>query len=262
VTNSKAVGRPNGSEDAIGLLKRRFDGAVVLVVGGAGGIGSEVVRQAADLGARVVVASRNGAPLGAVGGAKMISARLDLTDPRSIAAFADWMRSEFPRLDVLVNTAGVTRQVVLRDLDKLDDDTIDLVFASNATGVLRLLRDLLSSLREAPDPCIVNVSSVAARTGVGSNVADVGAKAALDAMSVALAKALAPEIRVVSVTPSALETDFVTGRSRDFIDRTIIATPLGRLATTKEVANAVLCAAGILTMTTGSAIYVDGGRHL
>jgi 3-oxoacyl-[acyl-carrier protein] reductase len=125
-----------------------------------------------------------------------------------------------------------------------------------------VIRDLTPVLRAGVDPCVVNVSSVAARTGVGSNIAYVGAKAAMDAMTVSLAKALAPEIRLLSVAPSALETDFVQGRGRDFIDRTIAATPLGRLATPTEVANAILVAARLLTMTTGTTIYVDGGRHL
>ncbi len=64
------------------------------------------------------------------------------------------------------------------------------------------------------------------------------------------------------MAPSALETDFAKARSPDFIARTIAATPMGRLATPTEVANAILVGARLLTMTTGSTIYVDGGRHL
>jgi 3-oxoacyl-[acyl-carrier protein] reductase len=81
-------------------------------------------------------------------------------------------------------------------------------------------------------------------------------------MSIGLAKALAPDIRVVGVAPSALETDFVKGRGAEFLDATIAATPLRRLTTVTEVAAAVLCAARVLTATTGVTIAVDGGRHL
>lgn len=242
-----------------------FAHCLALVVGGAGGIGAAVTTRMADLGARVVVASRS-APwsddLALPASGRVVAQRLDITDPASILNFAAWITARSPGLDILVNSAGVTRSVPMRDLGALDDETIDLVLDSNASGPLRLIRALAPNLRRGRDPVIVNVSSVAARTGIGSNIAYVGAKAALDAMSVALAKALAPEIRVVNVAPSALETDFVKGRTRDFLDRTIALTPLGRLATPGEVANAILCAARLLTMTTGTTIFVDGGRHL
>ena len=250
---------------ALDLLATGFQGARVVIVGGLGGVGQAVAEQLRPLGARVVLASRRGgdpATVAAPAAGDSVSVALDITDPASIRRFADWTREAFGGLDLLVNTAGVTRSVALRAIEQLDDETIDTVMTSNATGVLRVIRDLTPALRAGTDPCVVTVSSVAARTGVGSNIAYVGAKAAMAAMTVSLAKALAPEIRFVSVAPSALETDFAKGRGRDFIERTIAATPLARLATPAEVASAVLVAARVLTMTTGATIYVDGGRHL
>lgn len=254
------------SDTLSALLSTGFEGAIAIVAGGAGGVGAAVVSQLTAHGARVVVASRSGDALDPARGApacgEAISAALDLTDPASIRAFADWAGAVLGRLDLLVNSAGVTRSVPLGRLDQLDDALIDLVMTSNATGVIRLIRDLQPLLDRGDRPCIVNISSVAARTGVGSNIAYVGAKAAMDAVTHALAKALAPRIRVVGIAPSALDTPFAKGRGQDFIDRTVAATPLGRLATTTEVANAVLCAARLLTATTGIVIAVDGGRHL
>jgi NAD(P)-dependent dehydrogenase (short-subunit alcohol dehydrogenase family) len=248
------------------LIERGFAGDTAIVLGGAGGVGVEVVAQLRDFGARVVVGSRRGAAPGADMGAPRPGEALwlgvDLTQPASLRRFADWAEGALGRLDLLVNAAGVTRSVPSRAIEALDDETIEAVMASNASGVLRAVRDLTPLLRRGRDPCFVNVGSVAARTGVGSNIAYVGAKAAMEAMGVALAKALAPEIRVVTVSPSALETDFAKGRGRDFLDRTIAATPLGRLATPTEVATAILCAARLLPMTTGATIFVDGGRHL
>lgn len=245
------------------LLSAGFEGAIAVVAGGAGGVGAAVVSQLTAHGARVVIASRSGDALdpgrSAPACGEAISAALDLTDPASIRAFADWAGAVLGHLDLLVNSAGVTRSV---PLGRLDDALIDLVMTSNATGVIRLIRDLQPLLDCGERPCIVNISSVAARTGVGSNIAYVGAKAAMDAVTHALAKALAPRIRVLGIAPSALDTPFAKGRGQDFIDRTVAATPLGRLATTTEVANAVLCAARLLTATTGIVIAVDGGRHL
>ncbi len=244
-----------------------FAGLRVLVVGGGGGIGAEVVAQAGDLGAQVVSASRSGPPPDLAvppppHGGVASSVAVDLEEPNSIRRLASWIEGAWGGLDILVNTAGLTWSVPLDALDRLDDGLIDRVMTTNATGILRVIRDLAPALRLGSSPCIVNVSSVAARTGVGSSIAYVGAKAAMDAMTVSLAKALAPAVRLVNVAPSALATDFVKNRPPQFIERTIAATPLGRLASPREVANAVLIAARLLTMTTGSTVYVDGGRHL
>ncbi|GIK50259.1 MAG: SDR family oxidoreductase [Hyphomonadaceae bacterium] len=249
----------------IAALQNGFQNAVIVVAGGMGGIGKAVCDQAAQLGACVIAASRSGAELDKAelpSRGQIATAKLDVTEPASIRAFADWLKTEAGCLDILVNSAGLTRSVPLGELAHLDDALIDLVTAANHTGVLRLVRDLYPLLRAGHAPVIVNISSVAARTGIGSNIAYVGAKAAVDAISVSLAKALAPSIRVVSIAPSALETDFAKGRPQDFFDKTLRATPLKRLASVDEVADAVLCAARLLPMTTGAVITVDGGRSL
>lgn len=244
------------------LLRVGLRDAVVVVVGGHGDIGAAVVRQAADLGAEVVAASRSVAaaadrPQPGV----PASLRLDATDLDSVRAATARIGEWFGRVDVLVNAAGTTHSVPAADLHLLDDEIVDEVFASNAVAPVRLVREFLPLLRAGTDPAVVQLSSVAARTGQGSNTAYSGAKAALDAMVVAWAKALAP-IRFVNVAPSALANDFVPGRSPEFLARTVAATPMGRLATADEVAAAILVAARCLTMTTGVTIAVDGGRHL
>lgn len=244
-------------------LLRGFSGARVVVVGGSGGVGAAVVAQACDLGARVVTASRQGAAdWSAPDQGHSVHARIDLTDPASIHNFVQRAALELGAIDILVTAAGITQSVPITDLDGLDDALIDAVFQSNAMGPLRLARDLAPLLRTGTDPVFVNVSSVAARTGQGSNIAYGAAKAAMDTAMISLAKALAPDVRTVSIAPSALDTPFARGRGPEFITRTVAATPLGRLASVTEVANAVLAAARLLTATTGVTIYVDGGRHL
>jgi 3-oxoacyl-[acyl-carrier protein] reductase len=244
------------------LLRRGFDGASVLVVGGRGDIGMAVAGQASELGARVVVASRRAdtsAKPPSAGGVAQLP--VDIVDTTSIRLLCDRLRDWFGAIDVVVNAAGSTRSVPARDLHRLSDDIAEEVYGSNALGPLRLVRELLPLLQAGTDPVVVQVSSVAARTGQGSNIAYSGAKAALDAMVVAWAKAFAP-IRFVNVAPTALANDFVPGRHPDFLERTIAATPMGRLATADEVATAILVAARCLSMTTGVVIAVDGGRHL
>ena len=108
----------------------------------------------------------------------------------------------------------------------------------------------------------MNVSSIAAFTGVGSNLAYVGAKAGLDAMGVGLAQALAPSVRVLTVSPSAVESDFVPGRGADFYAKAAAATPLKRLGTADDIAAAIEACCTTLAFATGSRIVVDGGRNL
>jgi 3-oxoacyl-[acyl-carrier protein] reductase len=108
----------------------------------------------------------------------------------------------------------------------------------------------------------VNISSIAAVTAMGSNIAYCASKAALDSMTRSLARALAPAIRVVSVSPGLVDTEFVRGLDQSWRDEQAKRTPLGRLATPEEVAAAVLAVATTLKYSNGCIIAVDGGRPL
>ena len=109
---------------------------------------------------------------------------------------------------------------------------------------------------------VVNISSIAAVTAMGSNVIYCASKAAVDNMTKSLARALAPQIRVVSVSPGLADTDFVKQMDQSWRDEQAERTPLKRLAAPEEVADAVIAAAAYLTFTTGNIIAVDGGRPL
>jgi 3-oxoacyl-[acyl-carrier protein] reductase len=109
---------------------------------------------------------------------------------------------------------------------------------------------------------IVNISSVSAISGIGSNVIYCASKAAIDSITRSLARALAPKIRVVSVSPGWVLGDYTTNIAPDYLQTQIDKTPLGRLAIAEDVASTVLALTTHLTFTTGSIIPVDGGRLL
>lgn len=243
-------------------LRDGFAGAVVLVVGGFGDVGTQVTLQCLELGADVIAASRSPRTLGDGAHPHLYATQVDVNDLVSVRALMADIAQRFGRIDVLVNTAGSTVSVAPERLDLLTDDVLDEVFRANAVAPLRLIREAEALLRQGTEPVIVNVSSVAARTGRGSNIAYGAAKAALDAAVVALAKSMGPAIRLVNVAPSALDNQFVPDRSPIFLERTVAQTPLGRLARADEVATAIVTAARLLTATTGVTIAVDGGRHL
>ena len=109
---------------------------------------------------------------------------------------------------------------------------------------------------------VVNISSIAARTAMGSNIMYCASKAALDNMTQSLARALAPRVRVLSVSPGLVDTEFVKSLDPRWREEQAARTPLARLARPQEVGAAVVAAVRDLTFTTGCVLAVDGGRPL
>lgn len=240
---------------------------VVVVTGGSGGIGAAICREFAQAGARVQFSWRSdeaGAKqlLAGLPGSGHGSRRLAVEDTPALLAWAAEVARDRGRCDVLVNCAGVTRFVPHADLDALDDALIDEIFRTNWRGAFAAVRAFRPLLTASGDGLVVNISSIAGVTGMGSNVAYCASKAALDSMTKSLARALAPEIRVLSVSPGLVDTDFVKGLDQRWRDEQAARTPLRRLAHPDEVAAAVLSVAAVLRYSNGCIIPVDGGRPL
>src|SRR5690606_35149401 len=129
-----------------------------------------------------------------------------------------------------VNCAGTTRFVPHADLDALDDALIDQVLATNVRGPLAAVRAFKPLLERSGAGLVVNISSIAAVTAMGSNIAYCASKAAVNNMTMALARALAPAIRVVAVSPGLSDTEFVKQMDQGWRDEQAARTPLRRLA--------------------------------
>jgi len=243
---------------------------VAVVTGGAGGIGSAICTKLAQSGMRVVVGYNRSAESAqnladALPGGGHAAKPAPVTDSAALHAMAAEIRSEFGQCDALVNCAGTTRFVAHGDLDGLDDALIDHIFATNVRGAFAAVRALRPMLDESTLPgggVVVNISSLAGVTAVGSNVMYCASKAAMDNMTKSLARALAPKIRVISVSPALVDTEFVKSLDQAWHDEQAARTPLRRLTTPQDVANAVAAAILTLTFTTGAILAVDGGRPL
>lgn len=188
--------------------------------------------------------------------------RISVLDPASLAALADNLTSTPGRLEVLVNCVGITQPVPHDDLDSLDDDLIDRIFATNWRGPFAAVRALRSLLDKGDEAIVVNISSVAGVTGEGSNVAYCASKAALDSMTRSLGRALGPSIRFVSISPGWVMGEYADRMPSEMLDAQRKATPLGRLAVADDVAAAVSAVVTDFRFTTGAVIGVDGGRPL
>jgi NAD(P)-dependent dehydrogenase (short-subunit alcohol dehydrogenase family) len=244
-----------------------LSGKVAVVTGASSGIGAASARLFAKAGARVVVGYNKGveranAVVTELAGSGHAAMRLPLEDTAQINKAAAAVKRDFGRADILVNSAGFTRMVAHHDLDALDDDLIDAVLTANVRGPFATIRAFVPLLKATGDGVIVNISSGAAERGTGSSIIYGASKAALNTMSMALARVLGPEIRVIVVAPGMVHTDFVPGRTEEMMHKAAMSTPLKRAIEAEDVALAVLASVTHLTHTTGSIIGVDAGRHL
>lgn len=242
-----------------------LNGKIAVITGASGGIGSATAMRMARAGARVVVgynSKRDEAEkvVAALPGTGHRPMRIPMLETAVIRDVAATIERDYGRCDVLVNCAGFTRPIPHADLEALTDDLIDAVFQANVRGPFATIRAFAPLMKKSGDAVIVNISSVAAITGSGSSIAYGASKAALDTMSLSLARVLGPEIRVMTVSPAAVDTAFVPGRTTAMVEKVAATTPLKRVVQADEVAQAIMAAVTHLTSSTGWIIPVDGGK--
>jgi 3-oxoacyl-[acyl-carrier protein] reductase len=242
-------------------------GQIALVTGAAGGIGSAICRRLADAGATVVLmyssdATKAQALADSLNGTGHIVLQAQVDTSESLNVLAQTIKEKFSALDLLVNCAGVTTPVPHQDLEALSDEWIDRIFKVNWRGTFATIRAMKSLLEQREHSTVVNISSVSGITGIGSNVAYCASKAAVDSMTRSLARALAPKIRVVSVSPGWVLGEYAKRFDPEYIEAQVNATPLKKLCTPEDVAETVWAVHTKLTMMTGNIVPVDGGRPL
>ena len=244
-----------------------LENQVVFITGGAGGLGRAMCHEFASNGARIIIGYRESAAAaetlaGELKGSGHSAKEAPVENSRRLTSVADKIESEYGRLDILINNAGITRFVAHDDLDGLGDELIDEIFRTNWRGAFACVRAFRSLLNTGAGGLVINISSIAGHTAMGSNIAYCASKAAMNTMTMSLARALAPRIRVVSLSPGLAETDFVTGLDQSWWDEQSQRTPLQRLAKPDDVAQAALAIATSLKFSNGCIIPVDGGRPL
>lgn len=255
---------------------RDFENKIVLVTGASTGLGAAMAVGAAARGAKAVIINyaRSHAEAEATAeavraaGAEAVLAQGDVSDDAACHAIVEKAKP-FGRIDALANNAGVTKFAPAHgDLDALNREDFERIFAINVIAPFQMLRAARPLLEAAERASVLMISSIAGVTGIGSSVAYASSKGALNTMTLSLARVLGPKIRVNALCPGFIDTPWhEKGMGVTYADRvreaTIKMTPLHAASTAEDVADAGLFFLSDASRhVTGETLLVDAGLHL
>jgi ketoreductase RED2 len=244
-------------------MSENMKGRVALVTGSSSGIGAAVATRFAELGAGVVVNSASSvAPGQQLAGAlpDAIYVQADVSDPAQSERLVDAAVGHYGRLDIVVNNAGTTAVIPHDDFDAATYEVWEHILRVNVIGTWNVVRAAVPHLRASGEAVILNITSLAGVRPVGSSIPYAASKAALNHLTLLLANALGPEIRVHAVAPGLIDTPWT--ESWDDVRAAVQKTaPLQRSGTPDDVADACV---GLISAryATGQVLVVDGGVAL
>jgi 3-oxoacyl-[acyl-carrier protein] reductase len=247
---------------------------VAVVTGSSSGIGAASARKFAQNGWNVAINfSRDEGAAQAVAeqcrelGADALVVRADVASDADCRALASQVNERWNRADVLVNNAGRTKFVDFRNLDGLSADDFVSIYSVNVVGPYQMTRALLPLLAKQNGAGIVNVSSIAAVLGMGSSIAYAASKGALNTMTLALARALGPGVRVNAVAPGMVDGEWLrTGLGPERFEAVRKGyesrAALESIVTPEDVAETIFWLGAGAPKTTGEVVLVDGGMKV
>lgn len=262
-------------------MSSTMEGRVAVVTGSATGLGAATALKLAARGARIVLnysksraeCEETAAACASAGAEEVRIAQGDVADDAACRAIAE-AAADWGRIDILVNNAGITKHAHNHaDMEALTSEDFQRLYAVNTIGPFQMLRaakPMMVAAFEATGIAspVVMISSIAGVTGIGSSVAYAATKGALNTMTLSLARALAPAIRVNAICPGFIDTRWfpdafgadTTARIRENVRA---QTPLKVASTAEDIADAVLFFCEDASRhVTGETLLVDGGHHL
>ncbi len=248
--------------------------AVCIVTGSAAGIGAACAARLAARGARVAIncsksldaAEETAAACRAAGGEAMV-VQADVAKDGDCRRLVQTVVDRWGRLDALVNNAGTTKFARHADLEALDAADFLRIYGVNVIGPYQMIRAAAPHLRAAAPGAVVNISSIAGLMGGGSSVAYAASKGALNTMTLSLARALGPDIRVNAVCPGFVETRWLREGYGEKLYGKLKANyeanaALNAVMSPDDIADAVLWLIEGASRVTGEVLAVDGGFQL
>lgn len=200
-------------------------------------------------------------------GADTLLVRGDVGEDTDCKAMAQAAVARWGRIDALVNNAGISTFTGAANWEALDAQTFQHILGVNTVGTFQMVRACVPQLKAGGSGAIVNVSSIAGALGIGSSVPYIASKGAVNAMTLYLARALAPEIRVNAVCPGLITSRwFVDGIGQEGYEKLKTryeqSAPLGRACTPEDVAESVVWLVDGARTITGELVLLDSGMHL
>ncbi|MFN2428123.1 MAG: SDR family NAD(P)-dependent oxidoreductase [Candidatus Binatia bacterium] len=247
----------------------KLEGKAAVVTGGGTGVGRATALELARGGCSVLVnysksrddAEQTAAEVSALG-VRGIAVQADVSDDEACRRLADTAQREFGRLDILVNNAGTTEFIPHHELDRLTPETWNRIFGVNLVGPFQCARAVRAAMEASGGGAIVMTSSIAGTNGIGSSIPYCASKAALNNLTLTLARALAPGIRVNAVAPGFIRGRWLKegyGDNYEMLEQLASARAvLKKVCDPEDVAAAIL---GFIAsdLITGQVLVVDGG---
>ena len=246
---------------------------VAVVTGSATGVGAATALLLAQRGYNVLInyskserEARESQAACKSAGADTLLLRGDVAEDADCRAMVQAVMTRWNRIDALVNNAGISVFGPASSWDALDAHAFQRILGVNTVGTFQMVRACVPHLK-ASGGAIVNVSSIAGALGIGSSMPYIASKGAVNAMTLHMARALAPEIRVNAVCPGLITSRwFVEGIGQAGYEKVKASVeqsaPLGRASTPEDVAQAIVWLVDGAPTMTGELLLLDGGMHL
>ncbi|MGM8211215.1 SDR family NAD(P)-dependent oxidoreductase [Virgibacillus sp. W0430] len=238
----------------------RLNEKVAIITGGASGIGASMATLFRNEGATVIAADINQEALDKISEHENIHGmKLDVSSEEDWQALVENVESQFGKIDILINNAGVTSE---KTIDQINYKDWEFLSKINGFGAMMGIKYVAPAMAKNNSGSIVNLSSVTAQVGMGLNSYS-ASKGSVRAISKAAATQYGRNgIRVNAVFPGVIETPMTKNldSSKDALNRINALTPLGRLGKPEDVANAILfLASDDAAYITGAELAIDGG---
>ena len=251
------------------------DRKVAIITGSSQGLGSAIAKKLSERNVNTVINYSSNEDLAnhtmkecIKNGVNAITVKANVSNDDDCIKLVKETINTFGKVDILVNNAGTTKFADHTKLEKLSDEDFINIYKVNVIGPYQMIRAVEPFMKKNGFGSVVNISSIAGKTGIGSSIAYAASKGALNTMTLSLAKALGPEIRVNTVCPGFIGTGWFENRfgketyERIKKDQENI-TPLNKAGTPNDIADSAVffCLEGSEHIT-GETLISDAGMHL
>lgn len=238
----------------------------VIVTGGSKGIGKEIVKSLAIQGCNVILNYNNSEKEAIIIKEELLKKgknieifKADVSNQQDVKKLINFGLQKYKKIDVLINNAGISQIKMFQDITY---DDWNNMLKTNLTSSFFTIQEVLPSMISRKDGCIINISSIWARTGAACEVHYAVSKAGLDAMTKSLAKELGPSnIRINSIAPGIIDTDMNKNLSKEDLESLKEEIPLGKIGKTADISK---CIKWLIEdeYTTGQIISINGGWYI